>query len=80
MTYDEFIAMRRQFATGEAAAVIVSTLRDKARTLRTKPTPLVDLIPLLTQAADELEHHSNARREAQERIAQLQDELARRLR
>lgn len=36
---------------------LVERLRDQIQTIRRKPTPIVDLIPMLAEAADALEKH-----------------------
>jgi hypothetical protein len=36
---------------------LVERLRDQIQTIRRKPTPIADLIPMLAEAADALEKH-----------------------
>lgn len=40
---------------------LAERLRECARDIRRKPTPLADVIPLLTEAADEIECHESDR-------------------
>jgi len=49
----------------EQSAAVAARLRDAADSIRRKPTPLADLIPLLQQAADALDEAQQPPTDAQ---------------